>query len=103
MDTAVFHQLLNVFEYTYIYSLKNAFTGYPSIPTIGLINHLYRHYARISETDLAVNGACFRDQYNPDEPLECLYMNLNKCADYMTAERKPITEDQIYIIAYSLV
>ena len=87
----------------YLYPLKNAFTGYSSIPTLNLIIHIYGNYTRISATDLVENDNHLREPFNPNEPLESLYTRLNKCGDYGTAASNPITEGHISRIAYSLV
>ena len=52
MDTALCHQLLQVFGDTYLSPLNHAFRGYCSVPTTGLAGHLYGHYAIILATDL---------------------------------------------------
>ena len=46
--------------------------------TLKLPVNLYGHYARISTTDLAVNDVKLQEQFNPDEPLEILYMRLTE-------------------------
>ena len=71
--------------------------------TIALINHLYKNYACVSATDMTANNNQLRLIYNPENPLESLIKQLNKCAGFAVAEIKPFTETQIVQIAYVLV
>ena len=97
------NKILKVFDDMYLYPLKNAFTGYSSIPTLNLIIHIYGHYARISATNLVENDNHLREPFNPNEPLESLYTRLNKCVDYATTASKLITKVQLVLIAYGIV
>ena len=83
LDTELLHKLLKVFKDTQLSPLSHTFTGYLATHTIKIIGHLYSHYARILETDLAENDACLRETHNPDETLVSLSTRLNKCVDYM--------------------
>ena len=65
----------------YLYPLKKAFTGYSALPTIGLTDHLYESYARISTTELSANNARLREACDPNEPFESLNKRLNECDD----------------------
>ena len=56
-----------------------------------LLYHLYKHYARISSTYMAVNNERLRASYNSEEPLKSLIESLNECADYVTAASKPVS------------
>ena len=49
------------------------------IPTVGLISHLYVHHAWILATYLAANCIHLQESFNPYEPIESLYVRLNKC------------------------
>ena len=73
------------------------------ITKLQLIAHIYGQYTRISATDLTANYVNLWKQFNPDETLKSLYMNINKCVDYATVADKPITEGQVMRIKYGLV
>ena len=77
--------------------------GYSGAITLRLLSHLYDHYARILATDLADNDKKLRGPYNPYEPLESLYLRLNKCVYYATTSGEPITEGQVVRIGYGLI
>ena len=91
------------FEDTYLSPIKHAFTGYSGTTMLLLLSNIYDHYSRILATDFADNDTKLREAFNPDNPLESLYMRLNKCIDYATVGGDPITEGQIMRIAYSLI
>ena len=96
-------QLLAVFEYTYLETLKNDYMGYATRSTMELIAHLYEHYTRISSADMAENDEILRAPYNTEEPLKILIDRLNECADFATAASEMILETQLVRIAYLLV
>ena len=103
VEASLQNKLITTFEDTYLSPLKNAFTGYSGSTTMTLIYHLYTHYMRISVTELVKNNRKLREIFNPDEPLQNLYMRLNECVNYVTAAVKPITERRVVCIAYRLV
>ena len=53
--------------------------------------------------DLTKNGTNLRETFNPDDPVESLYMRLNECVDYETAADNTVTEGQVMRIAYIIV
>ena len=73
------------------------------MPTIGLIGHLYDHYAIILTTYIAENDAHLQDPCNPKEPLKNLYKSINKCANYIITRSDPITKGQLSRILCGLV
>ena len=68
-----------------------------------LLSHLYKHYTRISSTDMAANDKRLRAPYNAEDPLNSLIERLNECADFVTAGTKPVSETHMVRIAYVLV
>ena len=103
INAALRNQLHRDFEDTCLTPLNNAFTGYSGTTTIPLPSHIYVHYTSILATDLAVNNQKLRQPFNPNEPLESLYMRLNKCVDYATQAGDPVTKGKVIHISYSLV
>ena len=67
------------------------------------LTHLYKNYARISPLDMAVNNERLQASYNAKEPLKSLIKRLNECADFATAAGEPVSETQLFRIAYGLV
>ena len=97
MDATLRNQLLKVLENTYLYPPQSA------IPALHLIGHFYGHYARISATDIAANNVKLREPYNPNEPLESLYMRINACNNYVKSAGNTITKGQIVQIMCGLI
>ena len=52
VNTTLHHQLIMVFDDTYLYPTNIAFMRYPHITAMDLIRYLYRHYAQILTTYL---------------------------------------------------
>ena len=68
-----------------------------------LIQHLYSHYARISDTVILANDEQLRYPYNAEEPLEGIIDRINKCADFAMASSEPVSETKLIHIACGLV
>ena len=106
VENYLHNQLLKNFKNNYPPSPPpphNELSGYSSIPTLNLIGNLYSYYERILAMELAKNGAHIQEPLDPDKPLNSLYMRLNECVLYSTAERKRITKGNIFQIAYILI
>ena len=68
-----------------------------------LKKHLYKHYTRISPSDMASNDERLRVSYNTEELLNSLIKRLNEYADFATAANESVSETQLFRIAYGLV
>ena len=103
VKTALKNQLVSVFEGSYLYNLKNLYTGYATKITLALLTHLYTNYACISATYVAASNKNILSQYKLEDPLEGIIERLNEYADFAAAASEPVTDTQIFHITYELV
>ena len=75
------------------------------VEKVGILgwNKSYKHYARISPSDMVANDERLQASYNTEKPLKSLIERLNECADFATAAGEPVLETQLVRIAYGLV
>ena len=99
-ETALIHYLLRVYEDTYFLPFNKSFMGYSYNPTIGLVIHLYGHYAIILATKLATNNACLQETFESlqatGEPLqEAQQGHQIRNHGYLTNKQSPDCQDGV--------
>ena len=103
VDAALKQQLVNGVNQMYLRTLENRHTGFAAVTTCQLIDHLLNTYGNLTPTDLASNDAFFRTAYDPSQPIESLYAQIEDAMDLAAAGRTPYTPAQVVANAYSLV
>ncbi len=103
VNAALKQQLINAINNICIQTLQDRHTGFANVSTCELIEHLLRAYGNITPTDLAENDTRFKTAYDPSEPIETLYSQLEDAMDYANAGDNAYTANQIVSNAYTLV
>ena len=97
------NQLLAAVNDLYVLALKKPIIGYGTLTTLELLNHLYATYDAISPADLITNDVCFKATYDPEQPIETLFQQIDDAVAYADAGNAPYTKAQILAVAYSTV
>ena len=95
VNNSLKNQLEPVLQDAYLFTLKNAYTGYTNKSTLSILTHLYANYSHISTTDMVNSDNNIRSLYNSEEPLNSLVERLNKCVDFAVPVGYPVTETHI--------
>jgi hypothetical protein len=103
VNAALKQQLISAISNIYIRTLQDRHTGFANVSTRELIEHLLRAYGNITPTDLAENDTRFKTAYDPSEPIETLYSQLEDAMDYADAGDNAYTANQVVSNAYTLV
>jgi hypothetical protein len=103
IDRALKQQILKAVEDKYTISLRHHMTGYANVRIRAIISHLLRTYGRILPSELQENDQRFRMAYNPNEPIELLYEQLEQAMALADAANQPYSEAQILNNAYKLI
>ena len=103
VDAALKQQLVNGVNQMYLRTLENRHTGFAAVTTRQLIDHLLNTYGNLTPTDLASNDAHFRTAYDPSQPIESLYAQIEDAMDLAATGPTPYTPEQVVANAYSLV
>ena len=90
-------------EDDYTAALKNEFTGYTGTTALKLLTHLIDTYANIDEYDLRENQKRMDQSYDPSQPIESLYRQIDEAVAYADAGKCPFTDRQIVNAAVSSV
>jgi hypothetical protein len=82
VQQALKKQIISVFEPMYLEILKENMVGYANISAIYMLDHLFETYGNITAADLEINFEHMRRSWDPQEPVESLFKQIQDCADY---------------------
>jgi hypothetical protein len=103
VQDAIKAQIIQAIEPMYLETLNNRYTGFAGITIRAMITHLYNHYGAITAHDLETNNQQFRTAYDPAQPIELLYKQIEDAMLYADAGHQAYTAIQIVNNAYNLV
>jgi hypothetical protein len=78
-------QIISVFEPIYLDILNDNMVGYANISARYLLDRLLETYGNITEVDLEINFEPMRRAWDPQQPVESLFKQIQDCADYSEA------------------
>jgi hypothetical protein len=55
--------------------------GYANISARGMLDHLFQTYGNITAVDLKINFEHMRRAWDPQQPVETLFKQIQDCAD----------------------
>ena len=102
-DQALKQQLLNAVDEMYTRGLRNPHTGYSNVTTMGLLTHLYNTYGSITSMDLEQNDIRMKTQYDPTQPIEVLFNQIETAQEFAEAANNPYPNATIISTAYLLL
>jgi hypothetical protein len=95
--------LIGIIDGIYIRTLQHHHTGYANITTHQQIKHLLHTDGNITPPDLADNNVHFKTPYDPVEPIETLFLQVEDTMDYANASSNAYTTNQVVSNAYNLI
>jgi hypothetical protein len=78
-------QIIGVFEPMYLDILNDNMVGYANISARDILDHLFETYGNITAVDLEINFEHMRRAWNPHQPVETLFKQIQDCSDYSEA------------------
>jgi hypothetical protein len=75
-------QIISVFEPMYLDILNDNMVGYANISSRDMWDHLFETYGNITAVDLEINFEHMRRAWDPQQPVESLFKQIQDCADY---------------------
>jgi hypothetical protein len=103
VNVALKEQLIKAVNHLYLRTLQHGHTGFSGSITHNLIEHLLQSYCNITPNDLASNDMVFHTSYDPNQPIETFYSQIEDAMDYADAGRSAYTASQAVTNAYSLI
>jgi hypothetical protein len=82
VQQALKKQITSVFEPMYLDILNENMVGYANISARGMLDHLLETYVNITAVDLEINFEHMRQSWDPQQPVETLFKQIQDCADY---------------------
>jgi hypothetical protein len=75
-------QIISVFEPMYLDILNDNMVGYKNISAGGMLDHLFSTYGTITAVDMEINFERMRRAWDPQQPVESLFKQIQYCAEY---------------------
>jgi hypothetical protein len=82
VQQALKKQIISVFEPMYLDILNDNMVGNTSISARGMLDHLFETYSNITAVHLKINFEHMRRAWDPQQPVETLFKQIQYCADY---------------------
>ena len=86
--------------------MRNSLIGYANVTTRSLIKFLYQAYGNITSTQISYNDRKLRTPYDPNQPIEVLYEQINNAvafAEAAEAADNAYTGKKIVSISYDII
>jgi hypothetical protein len=96
-------QIISVFEPMYLDILNDNMVGYASISAIDMLDHLFETYGNITAVDLEINFEHMRRAWDPQQPVETLFKQIQDCSDYSEAGGVLIDHPQQINVEYATI
>jgi hypothetical protein len=83
--------------------LNDNMVGYANISARDMLGHLFETYGNITAVDLEINFEHIRRAWDPQQPVETLFKQIQDCADYSEAGGVPIGPSQQINVGYAKI
>jgi hypothetical protein len=103
VQQALKKQIISVFEPMYLEILNDTMVGYAKISARYMLDHLFETYDNITAVDLEINFEHMRRAWDPQQPAETLFKQIQDCADYSEAGGVPIGPSQQINVGYEKI
>jgi hypothetical protein len=85
VQQALKKQIISVFEPMYLDILNDNMVKYANISARGMLDHLFETYGNITAVNLEINFEHMRQAWDPHQPVETLFKQIQDCDDYSEA------------------
>jgi hypothetical protein len=103
VQQALKNQIISVFEPMYLEIFNDNMVGYVNISAGDMLDHLFETYGNITAVDLEINFEHMHRAWDPQQPVESLFKQIQDCANYSEAGGVHIGHPQQINIGYSKI
>jgi hypothetical protein len=103
VQQALKKQIISVFEPMYLDILNDNIVGYANISARDMLDHIFENYGNITAVDLEINFEHMRRAWDPQQPVETLFKQIQDCDAYLEAGGVPIVRSQQINVGYAKV
>jgi hypothetical protein len=102
-DQAITKLLIEAFSDAYLNALSDEVVGYANCTSLEILTHLLTYYAMIAATELTQNYERLNTSYDPNQPIETLFQQIQDAQAFAVAGGQPYGAAMIINVAYTLV
>jgi hypothetical protein len=103
VQQALKKQIITVFEPMYLDVLNDDMAGFANITARAMLDHLFITYGNITAVDLENNFEHMRRAWDPQQPVESLFKQIQDWADYSEAGGVMIGNTQQINVGYAKI
>jgi hypothetical protein len=103
VDQAIKKLIIESFDDAYLNALSDEILGYANCTSLQLLTHLLTYYAMIAPTELTQNYERLNTPYDPNQPIEALFQQIQDDRAFAVAGGQPYGAAMIVNMAYILV
>jgi hypothetical protein len=103
VQQALKKQIINVFEPMYLDVLNDDMVGFANISAWAVLDYLFTTYGNITAVSLENNFEHMRGAWDPQQPVESLFKQIQDCADYSEAGGVLIGHPQQINVGYAKI
>jgi hypothetical protein len=103
VQQALKKQIISVFEPMYLDILNDNMVGYANISARDMLDHLFETYGNITAVDLELNFEHMRRAWDPQQPVESLFKQIQDCTDYSESGGVLIGHPQQINVGYAKI
>jgi hypothetical protein len=103
VDQAIKKLIIESFDDAYLNALSDEIVGYASCTSLQILTHLLTYLAMISPTELTQNYERLNTPYDPNQPIEMLFQQIQDARAFALAGGQPYGAAIIVNVAYTLV
>jgi hypothetical protein len=103
VDQAIKKLIIEEFDDAYLNALSDESAGYANCTSLQLLTHLLTYYAMIAPTELTQNCERLNAPYDPNQPIETLFQQIQDARAFAVAGGQPYGAAMIVNVVYTLV
>jgi hypothetical protein len=103
VDQAIKKLIIESFDDAYLNALSDEIVGYANCTSLQPLTHILTYYAMIAPTELTQNYERLNTPYDPNQPIETLFQQIQEARAFAVAGGQPYGAAMIVNVAYTLV
>jgi hypothetical protein len=103
VDQAIKKLIIESFDDAYLNALSDEIVGYANCTSLQLLTQLLTYYAMIAPTELTQNYKRLNTPYDPNQPIEMLFQQIQDDRAFVVAGGQPYGAAMIVNVAYIIV
>jgi hypothetical protein len=103
VDQAIKKLIIEAFDDTYLNALSDEVVGYANCTSLELLTHLLTFYTMIEPTELTQNCERLNTPYDPNQPIETLFQQIQDARAFAVAGGQPYGNAMIINVDHTLI